>query len=112
MGPSWSRTVILRPRTACTIRRSVFSRIAQDSVGVFPRPLGNMATGVVTETGSEVDGFRTGDRVFGHWSIRETVTVAQAEIDLMPEGLTDEAGRLSGSRIDGVRHARCQADSW
>ena len=36
--------------------------------GEEPRnfPLGNMAVGVVTEVGPEVERFRVGDRVFGH----------------------------------------------
>ena len=33
----------------------------------FPRPLGNMAVGVVTELGSEASRFQIGDRVFGHF---------------------------------------------
>lgn len=41
----------------------------------FPRRLGNMAVGVVTEAGPEVTRFRVGDRVFGHFPIRETQTV-------------------------------------
>lgn len=57
----------------------------------FPRHLGNMAVGVVTETGSAVDRFRVGDRVFGHFPIRETHTVDQSRADLLPEGLSAEA---------------------
>src|SRR5687768_4194827 len=38
----------------------------------FPRRLGNMAVGTVIETGGEVSRFRDGDRVFGHFPIRET----------------------------------------
>ncbi len=57
----------------------------------FPRPLGNMAVGVITEIGPEVTRFRVGDRVFGHYPIRETQTVDEAAADLLPEGLTPEA---------------------
>ncbi|CAN5609618.1 zinc-binding alcohol dehydrogenase [soil metagenome] len=57
----------------------------------WPKPLGNMAVGVVEEVGSAVSRFRIGDRVFGHFSIRETHTVDETLADLMPEGLTDEA---------------------
>jgi threonine dehydrogenase-like Zn-dependent dehydrogenase len=57
----------------------------------FPRPLGNMAVGVVTEVGSEVSRFRVGGRVFGHFPIRETLTVDEANADPMPPGLTAEA---------------------
>jgi threonine dehydrogenase-like Zn-dependent dehydrogenase len=57
----------------------------------FPRPLGNMAVGVVEATGSDVTRFKTGDRVFGHFPIRETQTVDETNVDLMPPGLSDEA---------------------
>src|SRR5919112_2382879 len=57
----------------------------------FPLPLGNMAVGTVVEMGSEVTRFRVGDRVFGHYRIRETQTVDEAAADLMPDGLTPEA---------------------
>ncbi len=57
----------------------------------FPRPLGNMAVGVVTEAGPEATRFRVGDRVFGHFPIRETHTVDELAADLLPEGLSSEA---------------------
>ncbi len=57
----------------------------------FPRALGNMAIGVVTETGARVTRFAVGDRVFGHLPIRETQTADETHVDLMPEGLGDEA---------------------
>ena len=56
----------------------------------FPRPLGNMAVGVVSEVGPGAARFRVGDRVFGHFPIRETQTVDEANADLLPEGLTAE----------------------
>jgi threonine dehydrogenase-like Zn-dependent dehydrogenase len=59
--------------------------------GSWPKPLGNMAVGVVEETGPAVTRFKIGDRVFGHFSIRETHTVDEANADLMPDGLSDEA---------------------
>lgn len=59
--------------------------------GAFPKRLGNMAVGVVEAIGSAVTRFAVGDRVFGHFSIRETQTVAETDADLMPPGLTDEA---------------------
>lgn len=57
----------------------------------FPRGLGNMATGVVAEVGPDVSRFRVGDRVFGHFPIRETQTVDESGADPMPAGLSDEA---------------------
>jgi threonine dehydrogenase-like Zn-dependent dehydrogenase len=57
----------------------------------FPMPLGNMAVGVVTETGASATRFKVGDRVFGHLSIRETHTVDESRVDLLPEGLSPEA---------------------
>jgi threonine dehydrogenase-like Zn-dependent dehydrogenase len=57
----------------------------------FPRSLGNMAVGVVMAIGSEVSRFVVGDRVFGHFPIRETQTVEETNADPMPVGLSDEA---------------------
>ena len=57
----------------------------------FPRPLGNMAVGIVSETGPDASRFRVGDRVFGHLPIRETHTVDQDRVDPLPDGLSPEA---------------------
>lgn len=57
----------------------------------FPRPLGNMAVGRVSELGSAASQFRIGDRVFGHFPIRETLTVEESQADLLPPGLAPEA---------------------
>ena len=57
----------------------------------FPRPLGNMAVGVVAEVGAEATRFRAGDRVFGHFPIRETQTTDETNADLLPAGLSAEA---------------------
>ncbi len=57
----------------------------------FPRPLGNMAVGVVTEVGAEAMRFRVGERVFGHFPIRETQTVDETDADPLPAGMTAEA---------------------
>jgi threonine dehydrogenase-like Zn-dependent dehydrogenase len=57
----------------------------------FPRPLGNMATGVVEAIGAEISRFAVGDRIFGHFPIRETQTADEDQVTLMPPGLSDEA---------------------
>lgn len=57
----------------------------------FPRALGNMTVGVVTETGADVSRFQPGDRVFGHLPIRETHTVDEHLADHLPDGLSPEA---------------------
>ncbi|MGC4105793.1 MAG: zinc-binding alcohol dehydrogenase [Thermomicrobiales bacterium] len=57
----------------------------------FPKRLGNMAVGVVTEIGVEAARFAVGDRVFGHLPIRETHTVDQDRVDLLPPDLAPEA---------------------
>src|SRR6478752_3819826 len=61
------------------------------ATGQFPRPLGNMAVGVIEAIGPETTRFAVGDRVFGHFPIRETQTVDEANADPMPQGLSDEA---------------------
>jgi threonine dehydrogenase-like Zn-dependent dehydrogenase len=50
-----------------------------------------MAVGIVTEIGPEVTRFAPGDRVFGHFPIRETQTVDQARADPLPAGISAEA---------------------
>lgn len=57
----------------------------------FPRRLGNMAVGRVSEIGLEVSRFAIGDRVFGHLPIRETHTVDETNVDPLPPGLSAEA---------------------
>lgn len=70
---------------------AVMPRPPEESLASFPKWLGNMAVGVVTEVGSEVSGLQVGDRVFGHFPIRETQTVDESRADLLPEGLSPEA---------------------
>jgi threonine dehydrogenase-like Zn-dependent dehydrogenase len=50
-----------------------------------------MAVGTVVEIGPEVTRFAVGDRVFGHFPIRETQTVDQSGADLLPESISAEA---------------------
>lgn len=69
----------MRPRSEDAARRA------------FPLPLGNMAVGTVSEIGPEVSRLRVGDRVFGHFPIRETQTVDASRVDLLPDGLSPEA---------------------
>ena len=63
----------------------------EDALRAFPMRLGNMVVGVVSEMGADVSRFQVGDRVFGHFPIRETHTVDETEADLLPEGLSPEA---------------------
>ena len=63
----------------------------EDALTRFPMKLGNMAVGVVTDVGAEVSRFTVGDRVFGHFPIRETQTVDEMQTDLLPPGLNPEA---------------------
>ncbi len=50
-----------------------------------------MAVGTVVETGPDVTRFQVGDRVFGHFSIRETMTVDEEAADPLPAGVSPEA---------------------
>jgi threonine dehydrogenase-like Zn-dependent dehydrogenase len=70
---------------------AVMPRPVEVGLQSFPLPLGNMAVGSVIETGPEVTRFRIGDRVFGHYRIRETQTVDEAAADRLPDGLSPEA---------------------
>ena len=56
----------------------------------YPRPLGNMTVGIVTEVGDKVERFRVGDRVYGYLPIRETHTVPETSIELAPSELSNE----------------------
>ena len=66
-------------------------RIAREASDAFPRPLGNMAVGTVSDIGAGVTRFRGGETVFGHLPIRETHTVAERMVDPLPPGLSPEA---------------------
>ena len=70
---------------------AAFPRPTEEGLKGFPRRLGNMAVGSVTEVGPEVSRFRLGDRVYGHFPIRETQTCDEAAADPLPEGMTPEA---------------------
>jgi len=70
---------------------AVLPEPAEGAVSRFPKPLGNMAVGLVTEVWPEVSRFQPGDRVFGHFSIRETHTVDEHQADRLPDGLSAEA---------------------
>ena len=48
---------------------------ARENRPLFPRVMGNMAVGDVTEVGRDVKGFAIGDRVYGHLGVRETHAV-------------------------------------
>ena len=70
---------------------AVMARNAEGGPNRFPTPLGNMAVGVVVAVGPDVSRFQPGDRVFGHFPIRETHTVDEHLADRLPDGLSAEA---------------------
>lgn len=70
---------------------AAFPRPVEEGLQGFPRRLGNMAVGTVTDCGADVIRFSTGDRVYGHFPIRETQTCDEAAADPLPEGMTPEA---------------------
>ena len=55
----------------------IFVPDEDSGVTPFPRRLGNMTVGTVTEVGAGVTRFKVGDRVYGHLPIRETHTVPE-----------------------------------
>jgi threonine dehydrogenase-like Zn-dependent dehydrogenase len=67
--------------------------LEDDKVRGYPAGLGNMAVGVVTETGAEVKRYNPGDRVFCHTHFRETVTRPESSADLRrwPDGMSWQA---------------------
>jgi len=70
---------------------AVIPRPPEEALNSFPKRLGNMAVGIVTDIGDGVSRFQVGDRVFGHLPIRETHTVAEDRVDLLPADLSPEA---------------------
>ena len=81
----------------------IFVPAEDAAVTPFPRRLGNMTVGTVTEVGGAVTRFKVGDRVYGHLPIRETHTVPEdgprksmaagareQELHLMPPELSPE----------------------
>ena len=57
----------------------------------FPMRLGNMCLGEVVEAGSEVERLKIGDRLFGHFPVRETHTVVESRVRIAPEGVSPQA---------------------
>ena len=86
--PAWGATIPRPPEVA---------------LASFPRPLGNMAVGTVIETGPEVARFRIGDRVFGHYPIRESQTVDETAADLLRACGLSLVGEDSVPRHHGQR---------
>jgi len=63
---------------------------AKGKTALFPFPLGNITIGTVVEAGSDITQFKVGDRVWGYLPVRETHTVDEKRVNLIPSGLTDE----------------------
>ena len=57
---------------------------------IFPLHLGNITVGTVTKTGKEVTRFKVGDRVWGYLPIRESHTIEEGRVYLVPPSLRDE----------------------
>ncbi|MEO2002498.1 MAG: zinc-binding dehydrogenase [Candidatus Poribacteria bacterium] len=57
----------------------------------FPRALGNIVVGTVTELGANVTRFNVGGRVFAHRPIRETHTGPAGTFHPAPDGVSPEA---------------------
>ena len=71
---------------------------SSDTGSLFPRVMGNMAVGTVTEVGGEVTRFARGDLVYGHLPIREIQTVD-------PEAVFTELRPIwSGPRESRLHH--------
>lgn len=77
---------LYRPRVGAVVPRTV-----EEGRKTFPRRLGNMAVGVVVEVGPAVTRFRVGDRVYGHFPIRETQVCDEAAADPLPDRLSAES---------------------
>jgi len=63
---------------------------SKEKPSLFPFPLGNITIGTIVEVGSGVTLFKPGDRVWGYLPIRETHTVDEKRIHLLPSGVSDE----------------------
>ena len=63
----------------------------EPQANAFPKSLGNVVYGEVQEVGPEVDGFKVGDRVFAHASVRESHTAKATRFHQAPEGVSPEA---------------------
>jgi threonine dehydrogenase-like Zn-dependent dehydrogenase len=104
---------------------------AEEAHPQFPRSLGNMAVGVVTEVGEKVTKFKIGDRVYGHLPIRETQTVhelgrsqgevplgsgvRESRLHLLPDGMRPEAAVLldpAHFALGAVRDANIRLGEW
>ena len=80
----------------------------QKQKAAFPKRLGNMFVGEVTEVGAEVSTIRVGDRIFGHASVRETQTLSAARVARVPDGVSWQslmATDPAGVALCGVRDA-------
>lgn len=75
----------------------------------FPKTLGNMFVGEVSEVGGEVTAYKVGDKVYGHGPVRQTHTVSVDRLDPVPDGVSWEAICYSDPAhpaLSGVRDSR------
>ena len=57
----------------------------------FPRPLGNMIVGEVTDVGEGVTAFAAGDRVYGHLPLRDVQVAPADRVAPLPAALSPQA---------------------
>ena len=77
--------------------------------GFVHRFVGDMAVGIVTETGSTTTKVKTGDRVYCYGPVCEVLTKAESEVELLPPSLSElDAVCLDPSQfaLAAVRDAR------
>lgn len=72
----------------------------------YPRVVGNMTVGTVTEVGDDIEEFSEGDRVYGHLPIRETHAVSTDQLHHAPDGMAPEAIVYKNPAAVGVHLVR------
>ena len=66
-------------------------RRGEKAKDTFPRRLGEMYVGIVTEVGEQVTRVKVEDRVFGSGSVQETHTVQEKHVEIALDGVSAQA---------------------